>query len=60
LLVDDENELVVCVRCRRALDGSDPAEEPDRDQGPLCGECARERDFFDFGIEVETADDRDD
>ena len=35
-----------CATCGRALDG-DPDEDPTGDAGqPICGECARERDFF--------------
>ena len=40
--VDD----LVCATCGRALDG-DGDEDPTGDAGrPICGECARERDFF--------------
>ncbi len=35
-----------CASCGRVLDG-DPDEDPFGDAGrPICGECARERDFF--------------
>ncbi len=35
-----------CATCDRGLDG-DPDEDPTGDAGrPICGECARERDFF--------------
>lgn len=35
-----------CATCDRALDG-DRDEDPTGDVGrPICGECARERDFF--------------
>ncbi len=35
-----------CATCDRELDG-DPDEDPTGDAGlPICGECARERDFF--------------
>ena len=35
-----------CATCGRVLDG-DPDEDPTGDAGrPICGECARERDFF--------------
>ena len=35
-----------CATCDRALDG-DPDEDEGGDAGrPICGECARERDFF--------------
>lgn len=38
--------VVRCATCGRALDG-DPDEDPAGDAGqPICGECARERDFF--------------
>jgi hypothetical protein len=37
---------LACAACGRALDG-DPDEDPTGDAGlPICGECARERDFF--------------
>lgn len=37
---------LVCATCGRALDG-DRDEDPTGDAGrPICGECARERDFF--------------
>jgi hypothetical protein len=37
---------LTCATCSRALDG-DPDEDPTGDAGmPICGECARERDFF--------------
>ena len=36
----------VCATCGRALDG-DPDDDPTGDAGePICGECARERDFL--------------
>ena len=38
--------MVRCATCDRVLDG-DPDEDPTGDAGrPICGECARERDFF--------------
>ena len=38
--------LLRCASCGRALTG-DPDEDPTGDAGqPICGECARERDFF--------------
>ena len=38
--------MLRCATCDRVLDG-DPDEEPTGDAGrPICGECARERDFF--------------
>jgi hypothetical protein len=37
---------LTCATCASALDG-DPDEDPTGDAGmPICGECARERDFF--------------
>jgi hypothetical protein len=37
---------ILCATCGRALTG-DPDEDPTGDAGqPICGECARERDFF--------------
>ena len=39
-----------CATCGRAL-GGDPDEDPTGDAGqPICGECARERDFFAMDI----------
>ena len=44
----------VCVRCGRALNGRDADEDPQGDQGrPICGECARERDFIDFEVAMQ-------
>ena len=41
-----EAESTTCATCGRALDG-DPDEDLAGDAGrPICGECARERDFF--------------
>lgn len=38
--------MLLCATCGRVLDG-DPDEDPTGDAGrPICGECARERDFF--------------
>jgi hypothetical protein len=43
-LVDDV--ILRCATCARPL-GGDPDEEPTGDDGkPICGECAREREFF--------------
>ncbi len=40
--------ILRCATCDRVLDG-DPDEEPTGDAGrPICGECRRERDFFDI------------
>ena len=51
--LDDE---LRCATCGRALDG-DPDEDPTGDAGrPICGECARERDFF----AMDVADGRED
>lgn len=60
--------LVLCATCGRALDG-DPDQDPTGDAGrPICGECARERDFFvmdlsdgvlDGRIDTERVDDAD-
>jgi hypothetical protein len=39
-------KALVCVTCGAALDG-DPDEDPKGDAGrPICGECARGRDFI--------------
>ena len=59
-MLPDDAASFACVRCGRFLTGQDTDEDPGGDQGhPLCGECARERDFIDFEIEVQEAD-RDD
>ena len=51
MLVDDASELVVCATCGGALDGVDPDEDEVGDAGrPICGECERERDFFDRDV----------
>ena len=40
------DDAMPCATCGRALDG-DRDEDPTGDAGrPICGECARERDFF--------------
>ena len=42
--------MLRCATCDRVLDG-DPDEDPTGDAGmPICGECARERDFFAIDI----------
>lgn len=42
----NEDAVTTCATCGRALDG-DPDEDLTGDAGqPICGECARERDFF--------------
>jgi hypothetical protein len=44
-VMTDEASLA-CAACGRGLD-ADPDEDPAGDAGlPICGECARERDFF--------------
>lgn len=49
---------VLCVACGRVLDG-DPDEDPIGDAGqPICGECARERDFFVMDIADDDLDGR--
>lgn len=41
-----DDGLDVCVTCGRVLDG-DPDEDTTGNAGhPMCGECAREREFF--------------
>lgn len=48
LLLDDPLHLdaSICASCGRELDG-DPDEDITGDAGmPICGDCARERDFF--------------
>jgi hypothetical protein len=43
-----DEPILFCATCRRPLTG-DPDEDPTGDDGmPICGECARERDFFDL------------
>jgi hypothetical protein len=43
---DASLDELTCATCDRALDG-DPDEDPTGNAGrPICGECARERDFF--------------
>jgi len=50
--------LLSCATCGRTLDG-DPDEDPTGDAGlPICGECARERDFFVMDIADGTEDGR--
>jgi hypothetical protein len=40
------DDPILCATCGRILTG-DPDEDPTGDAGqPICGECARERDFF--------------
>lgn len=42
------DEPLLCASCDRALTGDDPDEDPagNHDRLPICGECARERQFF--------------
>ncbi|MGP1675505.1 MAG: hypothetical protein ACTS8Z_09865 [Candidatus Limnocylindrales bacterium] len=41
-----EIDALYCASCGRALEG-DPDEDPTGNAGdPICGNCARERDFF--------------
>jgi hypothetical protein len=57
---DDADGLdvtVICATCGTALDGQDQEEDPTGDGGqPICGNCARERDFFDIGVALEEAE----
>ena len=47
-MFDHAAEDLVCSSCGRALAGDDPDEDAtgNDDNGPICGECYRERDFF--------------
>jgi hypothetical protein len=50
--------MVRCASCGHALDG-DPDEDPTGDAGlPICGECARSRDFFVLDIADGELDDQ--
>ena len=52
------DDLLLCETCGRALDG-DRDEDPTGDAGrPICGECARERDFFVMDVSDGTLDGR--
>jgi len=61
------DDVLSCATCGHALSG-DPDEEVAGDAGrPICGECARERDFFDLDIadgqldgRIDVSDERDD
>jgi hypothetical protein len=45
-----EDEILRCATCGSPLTG-DPDEDPTGDAGmPICGNCARERDFFDIDM----------
>ena len=46
-----DDEILICATCGMPLTG-DPGEDPvGGDAGmPICGNCARERDFFDIEI----------
>ena len=47
-VLPDGDASLVCATCGRALDGVDADEDESGDAGlPICGECAREREFFD-------------
>lgn len=51
-----DEPILFCATCGRALTG-DPDEDPTGDAGmPICGECARERDFFVIDISDGVAD----
>jgi hypothetical protein len=55
LEADDE---IRCASCGYVLDG-DPDEDPIGDAGlPICGECARSRDFFVMDVADGSLDDR--
>ena len=57
-MLPDGDASLVCATCGRALDGVDADEEESGDAGlPICGECARERDFFDIELELRDAQD---
>jgi hypothetical protein len=44
------NEILRCASCGSPLNG-DPDEDPTGDAGmPICGNCARERDWFDTEV----------
>jgi hypothetical protein len=44
------NEILRCANCGSPLNG-DPDEDPTGDAGmPICGNCARERDWFDIEV----------
>jgi hypothetical protein len=50
-------KTLVCVTCGAALDG-DPDEDPTGDGGrPICGECARNRDFLALDVQDGVLDD---
>jgi len=53
VLLDD---VLHCATCGRALNGDQDEDATGDAGGPICGECARERDFFD----MEIADGRED
>lgn len=59
MTVGDLDELVDCATCGMPLDGVDPDEDPTGDAGrPICGNCSRERDFFDLEMADGRLDDR--
>jgi hypothetical protein len=43
-VVDRRDEPLLCRTCGRELQG-DRDDDPRGDDGPTCGECAREREF---------------
>ena len=50
-------KALVCATCGAALDG-DPEEDPTGDSGrPICGECARSRDFLALDVADGSPDD---
>jgi len=52
------DDAIRCASCGNALDG-DPDEDPTGDAGlPICGECARSRDFFVMDVADGSLDDR--
>jgi hypothetical protein len=57
-IVAESIDAVICVSCGHAL-GGDPDEDPTGDAGlPICGECARSRDFFVLDIADGELDDQ--
>ena len=52
-----EDVTLRCATCGTPLNG-DPDEDPTGDAGmPICGECARSRDFFDMDASDGVLDD---
>jgi hypothetical protein len=55
-MLPEEAASVACGRCGRGLEGLDPDEDLAGDAGgPICGDCARERDFIDFEVAIQEA-----